>query len=449
MKRLIFLCILFSCQSVFADDPVLHSKGVGTRALSLGNSFVALADDFTAVYWNPGGLAFIPVRELQMSLDYLYNDMNSDLAGSKSKAMLQHMRLGHAGFLRSIPASRGGFSFAVGYTNPIVLDNIYSFKGWDQYLGLTPRPSNYWSEIIEEVVGSTIVYDTIVDTLNYGDWMYFEEGKNRVHGQLGMISASAGWRIVQGLGFGVTLSFILGREHQNIRSEKYIEIEDDLVRLFEYSEKEIHRSYTGVDVRAGLLFRPIEWLNIGMCIAAPQFIRFDQEIREKELLHEYIYPEEYNTGRLKSSFSGMLGAAFKLPFLILATQANARAPIVEAEEGSDRSYWKIGLSSGIEVPIPALYTLVRAGYSWSELDLQPYEVKWDGEIISAEPSVKLNKGCHMITGGISFLFKEFFVVETAYSYSFREYTVIEEDWLNSTDEDHSTHRVQASFSVHY
>ena len=425
----------------------MHSKGVGTRALSLSNSFVALADDFTAVYWNPGGLAFIPVREVQMSLDYLYNDMNSNLAGYESEAKLQHIRLGHAGLLRSIPTSRGGFSFAVGYTSPIVLDNVYSFKGWDQYIGFRPRPGNYIVDSIYNPVDST--YDIIVDTLHYGDWMYFAEGKNRVHGQLGMISASAGWQITQGLGFGVTLSFILGREHQNIHSQKYIELEDNSVRLFEYSEKEIHRSYTGVDARAGLLFRPIEWLNIGMCIAAPQFIRFDQEIKEKELYHEYIYPEEYNTGRLKSSFSGMLGASFKLPFMLLITQANARAPVVEAEEDSDRSYWKVGLSTGIEVPIPALYTLVRAGYSWSELDLQPYEVKWDGEIVSAEPSVELNKGCHMITGGLSFLFKDFFVFETAYSYSLREYSVIEQDWLNSTDEDHSSHRVQFSFSIHY
>ena len=30
---------------------------VGTRALGMGGAFVAVADDVTAVYWNPAGLA--------------------------------------------------------------------------------------------------------------------------------------------------------------------------------------------------------------------------------------------------------------------------------------------------------------------------------------------------------------------------------------------------------
>ncbi|MGH9162460.1 MAG: hypothetical protein ACRD2X_21040, partial [Vicinamibacteraceae bacterium] len=31
---------------------------VGARALGMGGAFVAVADDATATYWNPAGLAF-------------------------------------------------------------------------------------------------------------------------------------------------------------------------------------------------------------------------------------------------------------------------------------------------------------------------------------------------------------------------------------------------------
>jgi hypothetical protein len=123
--------------------------------------------------------------------------------------------------------------------------------------------------------------------------------------------------------------------------------------------------------------------------------------------------------------------------------------MIEADEGSERSYWKVGLSTGIEVPVPALYTLFRAGYAWQELDLHPYEIEWDGGIISSEPVYESDKGCHTFTGGVAFMFKEFFIIETAYSYSFREYSVIEQNWRNPTVEDHSAHRVQCSFSLHY
>src|SRR5262245_56330695 len=38
----------------FAQQPF---ESVGTRALGMGGAFVAVADDSSAVYWNPAGLA--------------------------------------------------------------------------------------------------------------------------------------------------------------------------------------------------------------------------------------------------------------------------------------------------------------------------------------------------------------------------------------------------------
>ncbi len=39
--------------------------GVGSRALGMGGSFVAVADDASAAYWNPAGLTFLPAVNLQ------------------------------------------------------------------------------------------------------------------------------------------------------------------------------------------------------------------------------------------------------------------------------------------------------------------------------------------------------------------------------------------------
>lgn len=53
-------------------------RGVGARALGMGGAFVAVSDDPTATYWNPGGLAQIKRIQLtamyaDMSLDRNYN----------------------------------------------------------------------------------------------------------------------------------------------------------------------------------------------------------------------------------------------------------------------------------------------------------------------------------------------------------------------------------------
>ena len=36
------------------------TNGVGGRALGLGGAYVSIADDATATYWNPAGIAGIP-----------------------------------------------------------------------------------------------------------------------------------------------------------------------------------------------------------------------------------------------------------------------------------------------------------------------------------------------------------------------------------------------------
>jgi hypothetical protein len=42
----------------------LNDAGLGARALALGSAFSGQADDGTALFWNPGGLAFLPRAEL-------------------------------------------------------------------------------------------------------------------------------------------------------------------------------------------------------------------------------------------------------------------------------------------------------------------------------------------------------------------------------------------------
>jgi len=63
---LIFLCILFlltgSAQADVDFDKLYGSDlgmGIGARAIGFGGAFVSIADDASAVYWNPAGLTDI------------------------------------------------------------------------------------------------------------------------------------------------------------------------------------------------------------------------------------------------------------------------------------------------------------------------------------------------------------------------------------------------------
>ncbi|OQX82548.1 hypothetical protein B6D60_12060 [candidate division KSB1 bacterium 4484_87] len=52
---LVFVIIVFSASFVLANGLSLNS--IGTRALGMGGAYIGLANDYSAVYWNPAGVA--------------------------------------------------------------------------------------------------------------------------------------------------------------------------------------------------------------------------------------------------------------------------------------------------------------------------------------------------------------------------------------------------------
>ncbi len=53
---------------------------VGPRAIGMGGAFTAIADDITAIYWNPSGTANINTNEAFFNHTALYSDINHDFA---------------------------------------------------------------------------------------------------------------------------------------------------------------------------------------------------------------------------------------------------------------------------------------------------------------------------------------------------------------------------------
>jgi hypothetical protein len=79
---LVVLCISIIPTSIFA----VGESGVpsliiapGARANGMGAAFVAVADDATASWWNPGGLAFVQNRSISLMHSQLVPDLASDV----------------------------------------------------------------------------------------------------------------------------------------------------------------------------------------------------------------------------------------------------------------------------------------------------------------------------------------------------------------------------------
>jgi long-subunit fatty acid transport protein len=106
-------------QDVYLSDAIRFATpgtGVGARALGMGSAFTGVANDYSALYWNPAGLAQLEYNELSAGLSYLnYQDWSTYFDQSHYQAK-NSATLNALGIAAPLPVSRGSFVLAFGYT---------------------------------------------------------------------------------------------------------------------------------------------------------------------------------------------------------------------------------------------------------------------------------------------------------------------------------------------
>jgi len=63
--KLVLIITILSIGSLLMASGIALS-GVGSRAISMGGAMRGLSDDFTAIYWNPAGLANIEQSSINL-----------------------------------------------------------------------------------------------------------------------------------------------------------------------------------------------------------------------------------------------------------------------------------------------------------------------------------------------------------------------------------------------
>lgn len=90
--RILAVALFFAGLTAFAEaGSSLLEQGVGARAAALGFAYSALADDATALHWNPAGLSAVQRRE--------WSGSHAELAaGTKHEFLGYAQSIGHFGF---------------------------------------------------------------------------------------------------------------------------------------------------------------------------------------------------------------------------------------------------------------------------------------------------------------------------------------------------------------
>ena len=112
---LIYLLMIGSPVWAQEERAIDNFAGVGVRAMGMGGAFVGVADDYTAAYWNPAGLAQVDRREVHVSLLRNSRENTATFNGTSAGNELSNTRFGSLGFVYPYPVYRGSLVFAVGF----------------------------------------------------------------------------------------------------------------------------------------------------------------------------------------------------------------------------------------------------------------------------------------------------------------------------------------------
>lgn len=149
-----------------------QEDGSGIVAQSMGNAFTAVADDWSALYWNPAGLTLLEASEVSGGLYHTRFRNNATFKGNASTGNDAFTDFKSFGLAYKFPTIRGSFVLAVGRHNfKSFNDYLFfsGFNGWSNGLefDLGEEQAEYYA--FDQDVRQT---EKILQTGNLGAWSF-------------------------------------------------------------------------------------------------------------------------------------------------------------------------------------------------------------------------------------------------------------------------------------
>ncbi len=379
-----------------AIRPFQNEFGPGARAMALGGAYSAVAEDYTAVYWNPAGLAQIRKMEFYGSLSHLSLNNRIGYQGKTTENTNGFTNMNAIGVVFPIPTYRGSLVFGIGYHRINVFDDF------------------------RQVIGSP--HDTAGRS-------FYQEEKTTAGGNLNQWSFSGAVELTKTLSVGATLNLLVGSNNNDVTYFEDDSYDDLLMDVYTRDvEFQINPDYTGVGFKMGTLLKPSDNLRVALTVTTPTSLRVEENSNYSEYLvyddsrpDDPIASEGFLKYRITSPWKFEFGASYKYKLFLLSgavemtdwTQTRFHSNIVDTTfKNIDGEINQNILSNyrqsanyrlGAESALPNLGVKVMAGYFYQQ---SPFK--------QGKQRVASNK--QFLSGGLSFLLDKQVKIDAAYQH---------------------------------
>jgi long-subunit fatty acid transport protein len=271
------VCLTASCLLGQSPEEAVNfiqdETGVGGRARAMGSAYAGVADDYSALYWNPAGLALMQSTGITAELDHL---RFSNEARFSQNTMLENrnfIQLRSLGLAYRFPTERGSLAIAFGFNRFKDYENVLRFEGFS-------RTGNGLEFELDDGSGGSGIYAFDRDVR--------QSEAISESGRLDAWSVGGGIAVSPNAWLGVSAHWISG-----LSEYLFDFIQKDVFNAYstfpaDFSEYAMHQeilsNFSGWNMKIGGMFRLSPKLRLGFTADLPVTLRIKENYRENDAL---------------------------------------------------------------------------------------------------------------------------------------------------------------------
>jgi long-subunit fatty acid transport protein len=432
----------------------------------MGNAYTGIADDFSAVYWNPAGLAQMERSEFSIGLANMSVQDNSSYLGSTSWHSANGTNLNTLGVTLDVPARQGNLVLSFGYSRNTAFVTGLTFSGFNPDGSIiqtwAPHDEPYPEDItIAEELGLAIADTSTGRFVSPIDGMLTQEGSVYEGGGIDNWSIAGAVDVAQNVSVGATLSFLSGsysydREYSEIDSRNvYSAFPYDLDQLV--VSEFVRSDVSGFNAHLGMMYRVPGFLGFGLSVRTPTSYSITEEFgrtADSYFDNGDILPAEgsYQTigfAEYEVVTPWVFGAGLSLRLLNLTVSGDIQYTDWTQLKFDRASPDVMALNSEIKQIFRPAANL-RVGAEWNPFGLG---LRFRaGAMVNQSPYEKdksIDYDQKYLTAGLGLPLGEFVALDLAYAYGWWTTDRINYDAATQIEEDVVTHNAMVTFSFRF
>lgn len=338
MKKILVAGLLLGSLYAQAQDPTdalrfsRYSPTGSARSMAIGGAMTGLGGDISAANTNPAGIALFKTNEFVLSPGFNFANTKGTYFGEKNKANASDFNYGMSGFVFATPSHRNrnwkNFSYAITATRTADFNNRLSFRGRN-------NRSSYSEKYLEELISAgernpnlaateypngpslainTYLVEPRLDAQGNATGYYSlatpqtgvqQEQVVNTSGGISTITFAGSGNLNDKLFLGASLNFESIRFTRE-QTFKESDLSGKTNNNFNYFTVEdyLHTTGSGLNLKAGMIFKPVEYLRFGLSVHTPTFYDLTDQYNTTITTDLEGYA---NQGVLKQSTADLIG----------------------------------------------------------------------------------------------------------------------------------------------